>query len=153
MSVSEFTWTWKKNLTGLIYDISIFKNGEAFGYIPDIHLRKAAVINGHNFIVHSINKNFKLRTFLIEPYIPKICCEIKTDKNRLVAKVDKNTSYLIGIEINDNPNADNNLDVQLYKDKMFFANSGKLIIRSAENIELLIACTFYAYQLKLGEIN
>mgnify|MGYP003612936923 CR=1 FL=1 len=76
---------------------------------------------------------------------------MQTVKTKIGRTIER-TIVNIGISLDDNPNQNNNLDVQLYKDEMFFAKSGKLEIRSNENIELLIACTFYSYFLRLIDV-
>ena len=151
---TEFTWTWKTKILEQIYDIKIFKDNVLFGHIPDIYLSEIAVINNKQFLLQTIKSNFKLHTFIVDPSTSTIWCQIKEGQNRqVIAYIDKNTKYDVSISLDDNPNQNNNLDVQLYKEKMFFAKSGKLVIRSNENIELLIVCTFYSYFLRLTDVT
>ena len=150
---TEFTWTWKTKILGQIYDVKIYKDNVLFGHIPDIFLNEIAVINSKQFLKQTHKSNFKHYTFIVDPSAAVVWCQIKEGRNREVfAYIDKNTKYDIGISLDDNPNQNNNLDVQLYKDEMFFAKSGKLEIRSNENIELLIVCTFYSYFLRLIDV-
>ncbi|MFN8114647.1 MAG: hypothetical protein U0W65_00920 [Bacteroidia bacterium] len=151
---TEFTWTWKTKILGQIYDVKIYKDNVLFGHIPDIFLNEIAVINSKQFLKQTHKSNFKHYTFIVDPAESTVLCQIKEGQNReVVAYVDKDRKYDVGISLDDNPNQNNNLAVQLYKDKMFFAKSGKLEVRSNENIELLIVCAFYSYMLRLTDID
>lgn len=57
-------------------------------------------------------------------------------------------SYHVSVGLDDNPAQTNGLVIQKYSDRMFFAKSGKLELRSQQDVEALIVSLFFVERIR-----
>lgn len=146
------TFDWKYSSKGFLRGgtYCIFLDGELIGEIPDYSLEKTATINHHQFTAKTTGHwGFPQTYNIINPDNKSIYCRIeKHSDHQIYAFTSEKIKYDISISSDDNPAQTNGLVIQKYDDKMYFAESGKIEIRSDKDIELLIVCLFFVLYLR-----
>lgn len=148
---------WKIDSEGFFKrgSIKLYRDNVHIGTITDTSFKKSSEINGKRFLIKQDNSllNYPKRHQLIDAGTGKIACEIQNhySDNKVLAVFPDNTTHDITVGT-DNPAQTNGQIIQSYPDKLWFAETGKLEIRTKKNIEALIACFYFVRYLEASSM-